>query len=127
MWDFHLILDTLCQISLALLMLALAYFLFKRAKSEPGQSWLARFAALKDDDQLMILAVFLVITCIPSAVGVVLFIIWTKAFDAVGMTIATALVSGLLGLGGAGMYYFFNQGHSGKKSSDALADIAAQP
>lgn len=86
-----------------------------------------RWAQLKDDDQLMLLAIFLVVICLPLAVGVVIFVLVTKSFDAVVIGMVSSLVTSLVSLAGMGMFYFFNQGHAGKKSASALAEIAAQP
>ncbi len=118
-------LDMGCQLAILFLMLGGAWWLFQHAKPQAGSlSLLERWAALKDDDQLMALAVLLVIVCIPTATGLVIFVLVTHptGYD----TLVGSLVTSLMTLGGVGMLYFFNQGHSGKKSAAALADLAAE-
>lgn len=123
--DLHAALDIICQISLALFLCAWAWFLLKRSRLDAGRNWFDRWAGLKDDDQLMLLAMMLTAVCIPLAVAVVVFVL---IFKPVGYdTLIGSLVTSLLTLGGVGMAYFFNQGHAGKKSATALAEIAAMP
>lgn len=111
---------------LGLLLATLAGYLLGIRKAS-STSLFERWAALKDDDQLMLLAVLLVIFCLPLAVGLVIFVLVTKSFDAVVIGMVSSLITGLVTLAGVGMTYFFNQGHAGKKAAASLAEIAAEP
>lgn len=118
--------NTILDILWLCVAVGLLVFGFKKLYTPPAKGWFDRWAELTDNDQEMILAVLLVIVCLPLAVGLVMLIVLTKTYDAVVIGLVTSTVSGLLVLGSIGMKHVFEGGRSAKQANDAMAKIAGE-
>lgn len=97
----------------------LGFYLARR--NEPRKSLLEQFMAMKDNDQMQILAVVAIVFATSSSLLLMGFIFWTKTFDPVVISMASTYITMVNGAAWSGYTYWYQSSHGSRAKDKAMA------